>query len=187
MMRPFKFVFVLASSLLFCACNKDTSSAENSQISLSPDQLKIKEAWNASSDWVKQITGSDTLIIRRSKWGMNLDQIHEKIDLSESQPADGKSYSLYFDESDLNFVDIAYLEDKNGKLNEVDLDIYVEELTQVKQLRSSFTAYFDAKFGPSVTKGKRTQWDQNKNTQVELEDVSTPKDPGIKIILKAKS
>lgn len=177
----------LLVGLILSACNKDTNSSENAKLSLSPEQIKIKEAWNASSDWVKQITSSDTLVIRNTQWGVALDEIKEKIELSESQPAQGKSYSLYFDDSDLNFVDIVYIPNKDGKLNEIDLDIYVEEMPQVGQLRASISNYFDAKFGPSVTKGNKTQWNQNKNTQVELEDVSTSKDPGIKVVLKAKS
>ncbi len=119
--------------------------------------------------------------------GVTLDEINEKIELSESQPEHGKSYSLYFDDSDLNFVDISYIPNNDGKLHEIDLDIYVEEMPQVGQLRQSLSSYFDVKFGPSVTKGTKTLWNQNKNTQDELEDVSTSKDPGIKVILKSKS
>ena len=187
MKRSHSYIYILAGCMLLSACTKDTNSSENAKITLSPEQLKIKEAWKSSSDWVKQITSSDTLVIRNTQWGVGMDKINEKIELSESQPAQGKSYSLYFDDSDLNFVDISYLPNKDGKLNEIDLDIYVEEMPQVGQLRSSLSTYFDAKFGPSITKGNKTHWNQNKNTQVELEDVSTSKDPGIKVILKSKS
>jgi len=173
--------------MLFSACNKDTNSSENAKITMSPEQLKIKEAWKSSNDWVKQITSSDSLVIRNTQWGVTLDEIKEKIELSESQPDHGKSYSLYFDDSDLNFVDISYIPNKEGKLSEIDLDIYVEEMPQVGQLRQSLSSYFNVKFGPSVTKGNKTIWNQNKNTQVELQDVSTSKDPGIKVILKSKS
>ena len=187
MKRSHSFIYLLAGCLLFSACTQETNSSENSKISLSPEQLKIKEAWKSSHDWVKQITSSDTLIIRNTQWGVALDEINEKIELSESQPDHGKSYSLYFDNSDLNFVDISYIPNNDGKLKEIDLDIYVEEMPQVGQLRQSLSSYFDVKFGPSVTKGTKTLWNQNKNTQVELEDVSTSKDPGIKVILKSKS
>jgi hypothetical protein len=117
---------------------------------------------------------------------MDISQIQESVELAESQPTSGKSYSLYFDDSDLNFADITYIGNDQGKLNEIDLDIYVEENAQVIELQSSIKTYFDVKFGPSKTARKKTLWSQNKNTQVELEDVSTSKDPGIKIILKAK-
>ncbi len=176
----------IALILSLGACNKDTNSSENSQISGAPEQLKIKEAWNSSHDWIKQMTLSDSLIIRNKSWGMDMNQIHETVELAESQPTSGKSYSLYFDDSDLNFADVTYIANDQGKLNEIDLDIYVEEIAQVSELQTSIQTYFDVKFGPSKTTEKKTLWSQNKNTQVELEDVSTSKDPGIKIILKAK-
>ena len=179
-------LFLLAASSL-SSCNQDSSSAENEQISGASEQIKIKEAWNASHEWVKQMTLSDTLIIRKSNWGIDIAQIKESAELAESQPQSGKSYSLYFDDSDLNFVDISYLANAQGKLNEIDLDIYVEETAQVSKLQKSIKEYFDVKFGTSKSTGKKTSWTQNKNTQVEMEDVSTSKDPGIKIVLRAKS
>ena len=184
--RSIYFLLFLATASLY-SCNKDSSSAENEQISGAPEQIKIKEAWNASHNWVKQMTLSDTLIIRKTNWGTDISQIKESVELAESQPQSGKSYSLYFDDSDLNFVDISYLANAQGQLNEIDLDIYVEENAQVSELQKSIKEYFDVKFGASNTTGKKTTWNQNKNTQVEMEDVSTSKDPGIKIVLKAKS
>lgn len=169
------------------SCNNDTNSAENAQISGAPNDVKIKEAWESSHDWVKQMTLSDSLVIRNNSWGIDMNQIKESLELAENQVPNGKSYSLYFDDSDLNFADISYLPNAHGKLAEIDLDIYVEEMTQVKELQSSMINYFDVKFGPSRKQGKKTTWSQNKNTQVEMEDVSTSKDPGIKIVLKAKS
>ena len=168
------------------SCNKDTNSSENTQISGDLEQIKVKDAWDASDDWVKQITLSDTLILRRKSWGMDLKTLQENIELAENQPDKGKSYSMYFDNSDLNFVDITYVPNNSGLLSEIILDVYVEEKTKVLELQNNIKNYFDVKFGPSVSNGKKITWVQNKNTQVEIEDVSTSKDPGIKIRLMAK-
>jgi len=179
-------ILLLPFGLILYSCNQDTSNSENNQLSNVPEQAKIKEAWNSSSDWVKKITQSDSLVIRNKNWGLDLNLINDQLELAESQPDSGKSYSLYFDETDLNFVDITYLSNSKGQLSEIDLDVFVEEAKQVPDLQNSFKTYFDVKFGPSELKGKKTIWAKNKNTQVELEDVSTSKDPGIKIVLKAK-
>lgn len=184
--RSIYFLLFLAAISLY-SCNNDSSSAENEQIIGAPEQIKIKESWNASHEWVKQMTLSDSLIVRNKSWGIDINQIKESVEMAESQPKSGKSYSLYFDDSDLNFVDITYMANEQGKLNEIDLDIYVEENAQVSELQKSVKEYFDVKFGVSKSTGKKTTWTQNKNTQVEMEDVSTAKDPGIKIVLKAKS
>jgi hypothetical protein len=183
--KPLHLLFIVFTMSLG-ACNKDTNSSENTQISGATEQIKIKEAWNANHEWVKQMTISDSLIVRNKSWGIDINQIQETVEMAESQPKSGKSYSLYFDDSDLNFVDITYMANDQGKLNEIDLDIYVEENTQVSELQNSIKTYFDVKFGPSTTVGNKIRWSKNKNTQVELEDVSTSKDPGIKIMLKAK-
>lgn len=179
-----RYTFVLC--LFLNACNQESSTSENANLGSSAEQMKIAAAWNSSSDWVKQITQSDSLVIRNKHWGMDFNQVNESLELAESQPNLGKSFSLYFDDSDLNFVDITYLPNNEGKLAEIDLDVYVEEPSQVKELQKNIKDYFDVKFGSSVTQGKKISWSKNKNTQVELEDVSTSKDPGIKIILKAK-
>jgi hypothetical protein len=182
---PFiRYTFVFC--LFFNACRQESSSSENANLASSQEQLIIKEAWNSSSEWVKQITQSDSLVIRNKYWGMDFNQVKDPLDLAESQPALGKSFSLYFDDSDLNFVDITYVPNASGKLAEIDLDVYVEEVDQVKTFQKSIKEFFDVKFGTSISNGKKIIWSQNKNTQVELEDVSTAKDPGIKIVLKAK-
>jgi len=102
------------------------------------------------------------IIIRKTNWGVDISQIKESAELAESQPHSGKSYSLYFDDSDLNFVDISYLANAQGQLNEIDLDIYLEENAQVSELQKSIKEYFDVKFGTSKSVGKKTSWSQNK-------------------------
>ena len=185
-----KFTPFIRYTVVFCiflsACNQESNTSENASVGSSAEQMKIAEAWNNSSDWVKQITQSDSLVIRNKNWGMDFSQVKDPLELAESQPPLGKSFSLYFDDSDLNFVDITYIPNAAGKFAEIDLDVYVEEPSQVKAFQKNIKDYFDVKYGTSVSQGKKISWSQNKNTQVELEDVSTSKDPGIKIVLKAK-
>jgi hypothetical protein len=38
------------------------------------------------------------------------------------------------------------------------------------------------KFGDAKIEGKKIIWEKNKNTRVVLDDVSTAKDPGIKLV-----
>lgn len=186
MKKKILFLGLLVSTISLSSCNKETNSSENSKISGESEQIKIKDAWNASDDWVKQITLSDTLIFRRKSWGMDLNTIQENIELAEGQPDKGKSYSMYFDKSDLNFVDITYVPNSSGLLAEIILDVYVEETSKAIELQNNIRNYFDVKFGASVSNGKKITWSQHKNTQVLMENVSSSKDPGIKISLKAK-
>ena len=64
-------------------------------------------------------------------------------------------------------------------------DIFVDSAEDVQPLIDQWKGYLEVKFGPSETKGTQVFWTNNKNTRIQLENVSTPKDPGIKISFKA--
>jgi hypothetical protein len=114
-----------------------------------------------------------------------MESLKDTLELAESQPENGKSYTLYFDDTDLNFSDITYIPNDQNKLQEIDFDIFVESGSEVQPLIDHWKTYLDAKFGPSEVKGKILLWSKNKNTRIQLENVSTPKDPGIKISFTA--
>lgn len=179
-------ILLLPLVVMFYACNQDTSQAENSQLSNAPALTKSQIAWSESSDLVKKITLSDSLVIRNITWGADMNQLNDTLELAENQPESGKSYSLYFDYSDLNFVDITYRPNKNGQLSEIEMNVFFDDSQKVTELMQNFKSYFDVKFGKSVEKEKKTIWSNDKKTYVELEDASRSKDAGFIIILKAK-
>ena len=64
-------------------------------------------------------------------------------------------------------------------------DIFVDAAQDVQPLIDQWKGYLDSKFGASEVNGQKILWTKNKNTRILLENVSTPKDPGIKISFKA--
>ena len=74
-----KFTPFIRYTVVFCiflsACNQESNTSENASVGSSAEQMKIAEAWNTSSDWVKQITQSDSLVIRNKSWGMDFNQV----------------------------------------------------------------------------------------------------------------
>jgi len=180
-------VLISTSVIVFFSCNSSTENEKNGTVGLSKiDQLAL-DTWNKSGDLVQKITLSSKGVIRNKEWGISLDSLQEKLELAENQPANGKSYTLYFDDSDLNFTDITYLGDDQQKLTEIDLDIFIETKPQVEELKEKFTNYLLVKFGPSKTEGNKIIWEKDKNTEVILQDVSTLKDPGIKLVFLRKN
>ena len=180
-------VLISTSVIVFFSCNSSTENEKNGTVGLSEiDQLAL-DTWNKSGDLVQKITLSSKGVIRNKEWGISLDSLQEKLELAENQPANGKSYTLYFDDSDLNFTDITYLGDDQQKLTEIDLDIFIETKPQVEELKEKFTNYLLVKFGPSKTEGNKIIWEKDKNTEVILQDVSTLKDPGIKLVFLRKN
>lgn len=180
-------VLILTSTFVFFSCNSSEENGKNGASNTSESDQIALNAWEKSGDLVQKITLSSKGVIRNKEWGISIDSLQEKLELAENQPANGKSYTLYFDDSDLNFTDISYLSDSQQKLTEIDFDIFVETKSQVEELKEKFTSYLQVKFGASKTEGNKIIWEKDKNTQVMLQDVSTDKDPGIKLVFSRKN
>ena len=179
---PIRRIFVFASLgfyLLSCNQEKQSDNKESAQ------SEAITAAWENSGEWVQKLTLSPAKIIRNTSWGQDFSTLNDTLELAESQPEKGKSYTVYFDDTDLNFSDITYIPNEQNKLEEIDFDIFVEASADVQPLMDHWKTYLDAKFGPSEIKGKEINWTKNNNTRIHLENVSTPKDPGIKISFTA--
>lgn len=173
--------FGLCCLFLFFGCDQKNQKNEGenaANTALTPSQL----FWNSASTTLQKITLSDTAIVRNIHWNQSLESIKETIELSETQPATGRSYSLYLDDSDLNFVDIVYQTNAQNQLIKIDFDIYVEDRTEVAKLMGEFEKYFQIKYGSKTLSGNKSSWLAKNNTRIQLEDVSTSKDPGIKLM-----
>lgn len=174
------FIFFTAMICLeSCSQDKQSENADSAQTEA------ITAAWEDSGDWVQKLSLSPNKIIRNTTWGQDFNSIQDSLDLAEAQPDKGKSYTLYFDESDLNFSDITYVPNEQNKLVEINFDIFVDAAQDVQPLIDQWKGYLDSKFGASEVSGQQILWVKNKNTRILLENVSTPKDPGIKISFKA--
>jgi hypothetical protein len=180
-------VLILTSTLVFFSCNSSQENGKEGASNTSEIEQRVLNAWEQSGDMVQKITVSSKGVVRNQAWGISIDSLQEKLELAENQPANGKSYTLYFDNSDLNFTDISYLSDNQQKLTEIDFDIFVETKSQVEELKEKFTSYLQVKFGASKTEGNKIIWEKDKNTLVILQDVSTVKDPGIKLVFSRKN
>jgi hypothetical protein len=180
-------ILILTSTLVFFSCNSSQEKGKEGASSTSEIEQRVLNAWEQSGDMVQKITISPKGVIRDKEWGVSIDSLQEKLELAENQPANGKSYTLYFDNSDLNFTDISYLSDNQQKLAEIDFDIFVETKSQVEELKEKFTNYLQVKFGASKIEGNKIIWEKDVNTQVTLQDVSTLKDPGIKLVFSRKN
>jgi hypothetical protein len=175
-------IFILTTTFVLFSCNSPKENSANTTSVTTEIDLMALHAWEKSGDLVQKITLSSKGIVRNKNWGISIDSLNEKLELAENQPSNGKSYTLYFDDSDLNFTDITYLSDKDQQLNEIDFDIFVETKSQVDDLKEKFRSYLQVKFGDAKIEGKKIIWEKNKNTRVVLDDVSTTKDPGIKLV-----
>lgn len=175
------FVFSIVLSIgMFFSCNQASDKKENSTGEFT-EQTQSQKFWIRASSTLQKITLSDTSIVRNIHWLQPLSSLNEKIELSDSQPNNGKSYSLYLDDSDLNFVDIVYHTNNQNQIIQVVFDIYVEDKAEAIKLLNEFEQYFSIKFGQKTTAEKGSAWVSKDKTSIHIENVSTPKDPGIKL------
>lgn len=183
MMNPLNKLIVplLAIFILFTSCNNEKKNENKG----SDSSEAIKTSWEESGEWVQKLSMSPLNIIRNATWGQDFSAIKDTLELAETQPEKGKSYTLYFDDTDLNFSDITYIPNEQNKIEEITFDIFVDSGEDVQPLIDQWKGYLDVKFGPSEVKDKQILWTKNKNTRIQLENVSTPKDPGIKISFRA--
>lgn len=182
MQKPLnKLILSLLAILFIASCNQEQKSEKE----VNTQQEAITAAWEESGEWVQKLSLSPNQVIRNAAWGQDMESLQDTLELAESQPEKGKSYTLYFDDTDLNFSDITYVPNDQNKLHEIDFDIFVESGDEVQPLIDHWKTFLDAKFGSSEVNGKTILWSKNKNTRIQLENVSTPKDPGIKISFTA--
>jgi len=179
---PLLSLFISGALVIILHSCSQEKQAENKD---SQQTEAVAAAWSASGEWVQKLTVSPTHIVRNTTWGQDFTTLNDSLEVAESQPENGKSYTLYFDDTDLNFSDITYIPNDQNKLQEITFDIFVDSAEDVQPLIDQWKGYLDVKFGPSETKGTQVLWTKNKNTRIQLENVSTPKDPGIKISFKA--
>ncbi len=172
---------LMALFIFLNSCNQDKQN-ENKETA---KKEAVVSAWEDSGEWVQKLSLSPDKVIRNAMWGQDMMSLKDTLELAESQPEKGRSYTLYFDDTDLNFSDITYVPNEENKLQEINFDIFVETGEDVSPLIEHWKSYLDVKFGPSEVKGKSILWTKNNNTRILLENVSTPKDPGIKISFKA--
>jgi len=180
-------IFLGSFVCLFVSCNNSNTDSEKSLNSLEQKKALEEKSWDLSSELFKKITKSSSGIIRGVNWGQDLRDIKEVVEVSEVQPDQGKSFTQFLDDSDLNFVDITYQTNSDQKITQITLDVFLDERKEVGDLLQEFKNYFDVKFGKNQIADNKYQWMRNKNTQVTLEDVSTSKDPGIKLVFSKKN
>jgi hypothetical protein len=183
-LRKVKYGLVIGAfigSFLLLQCNQSSNHDEYLN-GKAADQTQSQKFWNSASNTLKKITLSDSEVVRNVKWLQPLNSLNEKIELSETQPKSGKSYSLYLDDSDLNFVDVVYITNKNNQINKIVFDVYVEDELNTIKLLTEFEQYFSVKHGKKTTQGLVSIWESKNKSRIQLEDVSTSKDPGIKLI-----
>lgn len=163
-----------------CSDKKETIKSDKVTTTDSTSQVNKLENYSLPFNAILK-TGAG--MIRGLSIGDEMNVILESAPLSESQPTNGKSYTEYFDDTDLNFADIIYMSDSQNKISAISVDIFIEKQVAVDSLMGEFKGYFDKKYGKGKGISKMIVWKLAGGiNELMLQNVSTAKDPGLKII-----
>ncbi|MEY4540299.1 MAG: hypothetical protein RLZZ306_2056 [Bacteroidota bacterium] len=186
MKKSFAYFALLLLAFVQISCQDKKQTAET-EATISVDSTSQVNNLDSYSSTLNAILKTNAGMIRGLSIGDEMSAIVESAPLSENQPGNGKSYTEYFDDTDLNFADVLYINDSENKISAISVDIFIEKQVAVDSLMSEFKGYFDKKYGQGKGISKMTVWKlAGGNNELMLQNVSTAKDPGLKIIF-AKS
>ena len=173
-------LLLIVFAQISCQDKKQTTESDTTISTDSTSRINTLENYSSA---FKAILKTDAGMVRGLSIGDEMTSIVESAPLSETQPDNGKSYTEYFDDTDLNFADVLYVDDSENKIGAISVDVFIEKQTSVDSLMSEFKGYFDKKYGQGKGISKMTVWKlSGTNNELMLQNVSTAKDPGLKII-----
>jgi hypothetical protein len=166
---------------------QDKKQTTESGVIASSDSTSNDSSLENYSPVLKAILKTDAGMVRGLSIGDDMNVILESAPLSETQPENGRSYTERFDDTDLNFADVLYINDSENKLGAISVDIFIEKQASVDSLMNEFKTYFEKKYGQGKGISKMMVWKlPDGQHELMLQNVSTAKDPGLKFIF-AKS
>ncbi len=181
MKKYYVYLAFISISLILISCG-DKKQESQTETTAPADSSIQKVSIENYSTIFKQILKSDTGMARGVSIGDKIETIQESILPSETQPESGKSFTAYFDGSDLNFADILYVKNVENKVGAISIDIFIENKVEADSLMNEFVGYFDKKYGKGKGISKMMTWQMPDGNNLMVQDVSTAKDPGLKIV-----
>ena len=185
MKKYYVYLTLIFTSIILISCGDKKQESQTETVASADSSVK-NISIEGYSFMFKNILKSDAGMARGVSIGDKMDTIQETVLPSETQPENGKSFTAYFDGSDLNFADILYVKDAENKVGAISIDIFIENKVEVDSLMNEFVGYFDKKYGKGKGISKMMTWQMPDGNNLVVQNVSTEKDPGLKIIF-AKS
>ena len=181
MKKYYVYLTLIFASLILISCG-DKKQESQTEIAAPADSSVRKVSVENYSMIFKQILKSDVGMARGVSIGDKMETLQETILPSETQPNNGKSFTVYFDDSDINFADILYVKDAENKVGAISIDIFIENKVQVDNLMKEFVDFFNKKYGTGKGISKMMTWQMPDGNNLMVQDVSTEKDPGLKVV-----
>ena len=181
MKKYYVYLTFIFASLILVSCGDKKQESHTETTALADSSIRKVSIENYSMIF-KQILKSDAGMARGVSIGDKIETIQETILPSETQPNNGKSFTVYFDGSDLNFADILYMKDAENKVEAIAIDIFIENKVEVDSLMKELVDFFNKKYGTGKGISRMMTWQMPDGNNLILQDVSTAKDLGLKVV-----
>lgn len=125
--------------------------------------------------------------------GIRLGDPVERVASLETAPLaeDSTTYKGYTelltDGVESEFADVLYRTDARGRVREIQVDVFLNDLPDVGALLAELRGYFTANYGPGQTSGKRTTWALPGGNRLALSDESVRQAPGLRMVFSGKT
>ncbi len=173
-------MLLLSITIVSCdSTTQETTTAESDSMALAdPTQNELNSNQN---QLLKEILSeSSTGTVRGISFGDPVSAVkaNENYEMFEELP-DHLGYTHETDQ--LETIDIQYFLTTDGKVNKIEIDVYLNSPQATKELWNSGKHHFTENFGPVNGKATSLNWEHN-DVKVQMEDVSKGKDFGLKFI-----
>lgn len=180
------FIIKLASLLLLCilidSCTtetkEDTTAVADSIAIADPAQNDLNSNQNALLNEI--FTKTNHATFRGVSFGDPVSKVKavETYEMFEELP----DHLGYTHETErFETIDIQYFLSTDGKVNKIDVDVYLNSAQATKELWDSGKHYFTNKYGVQKNSTPTLSWEKD-NIKVQMEDVSKGKDFGLKFV-----
>ena len=181
MKKYYVYLTFIFASLILVSCGDKKQESQTETTALADSSIRKVSIENYGIIF-KQILKTDAGMARGVSIGDKIETLQETILPSETQPNNGKSFTVYFDGSDLNFADILYVKNTENKVEAIAIDIFIENKVEVDSLMKEFVDFFDKKYGKGKGISRMMTWQMPDGNNLMVQDVSTEKDPGLKVV-----
>ncbi|WP_266363977.1 hypothetical protein [Tellurirhabdus rosea] len=176
-----RFLTLFAATLLtVSACNtKKSGDAVQQTDSTTQTQPATETSADieASAD-LRRLVGEDTGLFRGVNLGDAIADVKAKEKIEQFETS-SSHVGYTFEYPNLESTDILYFHDPAGKVNKIDVDLYLNDQASLTRYTRELTDYFNQRFGRQVPNGSETVWNAPA-ARLVMKDVTKGKNFGLK-------
>lgn len=132
---------------------------------------------------LRQVLGDGEGLIRGTNLGDALTDVKAR-ETAEQFETSARHVGYTIEFSSLESADILYYHTPDGRIDKINVDLFLNDKTSVEQQKNELSAWLTRKYGPSANDSAESRW-TTPGARITLRDVSKKKDFGLKLTFDA--